>query len=246
VLFSDSVSTAVRPLDRNDAINSLMSRRPSTSLRVGVVIPGYSSLSTYVDGGAGFSCINEKLARRLGLVIYAPTGASTIDYAAEHLHTRRIGKVHLPLTLHFVDCNRDTIHFFLELEVLNIPWDFLLGAEVKKVLFPDSEMANYGAEPSSISRPPTMVKHTPRDDQAISDLLAEDQKNYTEGLVGRQADSLHAILSAANVASTLSPPSSSSSSSSSSTSSSSSPSKTASSSPPTRPLSPKAVLAREL
>jgi hypothetical protein len=239
VLFTDAPPAVLRDLNRSDAINAMIARPATHPLRAGVVVPGYSTLHTFIDGGAGFSCISESLARRLGLIIYPPVGASDIYYAADHLHTRRVGKVHLPLTVHFVDANRETVHFYLMLEVLNIPWDFLLGADVLPALFPGNELVPYGAQPASIASPPTMVTRTPRDDRAIDALLAEDRKTYSELLVGRGAESLQALLATT-----------SSSSSSSSSSAASPPSPPLPSSVPSpdvapRPPSPTSTAARE-
>jgi hypothetical protein len=125
---------------------------------------------------------------RLGLPVQAPTGHQNIYYAGRHLKTKRIGKVILPISLHFPDANRRTLNFTIALEVLDIPWDFLFGVEVLEIAYPDSELLDYACEVSPIATPPTDVCLTARNQPLITRMMKEDQDQTMHTLAAIGAD----------------------------------------------------------
>jgi hypothetical protein len=142
------------------------------------------TLATFVDGGASFSAIGLEFIREHGLehLIVPPSRGELpyLYYANKHMKTKRLGKIELPVSVHFLDSNRRTLHFTLKFEVADLPWDFLFGAEVKDIMFPHSEMAAYGAAVSSIASEPTNVSHTTRDGGVIERALQENAVNLPD------------------------------------------------------------------
>jgi hypothetical protein len=184
VLFSNGFKVQSTSLDRSTIINALCVRETQTYKSVGIAVDGQTTADVFVDGGAGFSCVSDSYLRKRGWTdrIEAPIGNKSLHYAAAHLETTRVGKISLDVTLHFPFANKRTLHFTMLFEVLNIPWDFLLGAETMRTMFGNNEMIAYGAKISSIADRPRNVRHTPRDEAAIAAILEQDRLNSANAL----------------------------------------------------------------
>ena len=131
---------------------------------------GQGTVAVLVDSGGSFSCISLRLVKQLGLMhlVQKPVGTRTLGYASAALSTRRLGKITLPMTLHFPhESNHDVVHMTVELEVLDIRHDFLVGSEMIRVIWAGENIARYSIAPSPISRPPTNVHTSPRDESII-------------------------------------------------------------------------------
>jgi hypothetical protein len=174
----------------------------------------------FVDGGASFSCVGLDFVKLQGWEhLIQPISEGELDtlfYADKNLQTARRGKIELPVSLHFIDSNRRTLHFTLKFEVVDLPWDFLFGAETINMMFPHSELAQYGADVSEIASAPEDVRYTARDDELIKNVLAENAVNLPDLLSSLYAEFPQPSASGSARSSSSSKSSSSSSSSSTS------------------------------
>ena len=170
-------------VNRSDVVNKLMEgdttvlnelRSSQAPDDIIIFIPqfkrGQGTVAVLVDSGGSFSCISLRLVKQLGLMhlVQKPVGTRTLGYASAALSTRRLGKITLPMTLHFPhESNHDVVHMTVELEVLDIRHDFLVGSEMIRVIWAGENIARYSIAPSPISRPPTNVHTSPRDESII-------------------------------------------------------------------------------
>jgi hypothetical protein len=170
----------------------LMERSQQSRFTFIVQIPSFAggeyTIAVLGDSGASFSCISLQLVRRLGLDIVPPVGNAAVGYANVGLQSKRIGKVELPITLHFPDePSRPTAQFNLWLEVFDTAYDFIFGVDVLVPLYPNDISLRYGVKKAQIARDPTNMCSFPRDERLISAYNSR-RVNYVNNITDEPID----------------------------------------------------------